>query len=626
MSTGMDGKKLQHTIPPAGEDSALSRETPKEGSAARKEEIIRFGISAAPGIVIGRAFVVDAEETLGVPRTRIPQEKVEEEIQKFKRALELTRGELLQIKTDLSEKMGEDHAKIFDAHLLILDDVMVIEDTEALIRGEEYNAAWALKEVISKVVSSLSNIADEYLKERSADIIDVKRRVLRKLLGVERERPLNMLEPSIIVAPELAPSETAQVDRRLVMGYATDRGGRTSHTAILARSQGVVAVVGLEDASPLIETGDTLILDGNCGTLIINPRDDTIAKYRIDIERWKAFEAQLLTLTGYPAETLDGHKVELMANIDLPNEIQSALDHGAEGIGLFRTEYYFIAHEQLPTEEEQYKVYRAAVDKMKGKPVTIRVLDIGGDKVAAYLHRSAELNPFMGWRGIRFLLTRKDIFKTQLRAIYRASGHGQVRLMFPLIVGIEEVQRAREICEEVKDDLTKSRFRIDRDVKIGIMVETPSAVAMAGALAKEVDFFSIGTNDLIQYTMAVDRGNTKISYLYQHLHPSIIRFLKMTVDAAEKHKIPTAICGEMCADPLAAVILIGLGIDEFSASPNVLPGIKKIVRSVTYDECKTIVKRVLQWSTTEKIETHVEAFLRERIPDLSRFAEGKKHG
>jgi phosphotransferase system enzyme I (PtsI) len=626
MNTGMDAKKLQHALQPAGEQAALTVGTPQEGAPARKEEIVRFGISAAPGIVIGRAFVVDTEETLSVPRTRIPQDKVEDEVQKFRRALELTRGELLQIKTDLAERMGDDHAKIFDAHLLILDDVMVIEDTEALIRTEGYNAAWALREVISRVVSSLSNIADEYLKERAADIVDVKRRVLRKLLGLERIKPLNPLEPSIIVAPELAPSDTAQVDRRLVIGYATDRGGRTSHTAILARSQGIAAVVGLEDTSALIETGDTLILDGNCGTVIINPLDDTLAKYRIEIERWKVFEAQLLTLTGYPAETLDHHKVELMANIDLPNEVQSALDHGAEGIGLFRSEYFFIAHEQLPTEEEQYKVYRAVVDKMKNKPVTIRVLDIGGDKIAGYLHRSAELNPFMGWRGIRFLLTRKDIFKTQLRAIYRASGHGQVRLMFPLIVGIEEVQRAKEICEEVKDDLTRSRYQIDRDLKIGIMVETPSAVAMAGALAKEVDFFSIGTNDLIQYTMAVDRGNTKISYLYQHLHPSIIRFLKMTVDAAQKHGIPTAICGEMCADPLAAVVLIGLGIDEFSCSPNMIPEIKKIVRSVTYDECKTIVKRVLQWSTTEKIEAHVEAFLRERIPDLSLFAEGKKHG
>jgi phosphotransferase system enzyme I (PtsI) len=468
--------------------------------------------------------------------------------------------------------MGEDHARIFDAHLMILDDVMVIEDTEALIRTEGYSAAWALKEVISRVVGSLSNIGDEYLKERSTDIIDVKRRVLSKLLGVKREKVLNAPVPSIVVAHELAPSDTAQLDRRVVLGYATDRGGRTSHTAILARSQGVAAVVGLEDAAHLIETGDTLILDGNCGTLIINPLDGTVERYKVEIEKWKEFEAQLLTLTGYPAETLDHHKVELVANIDLPDEVRSALDYGAEGIGLFRTEYFFIAHDQLPTEEEQYKVYRAVVDKMKDKPVTIRVLDIGGDKIAGYLHRSAELNPFMGWRGIRFLLTRKDIFKTQLRAIYRASGYGHVRLMFPLIVSIDEVVRAKEICEEVKADLIKSRYKIDPNVEIGI-----------------------------------------------------IRLLKMTVDAAKKNKIPTAICGEMCSDPMAAVVLLGLGIDEFSCSPNMMPEVKKIIRSVTYDECKTIVKRILQCSTTEKIEAQVEAFLKERIPDLALFKEDKKH-
>jgi phosphotransferase system enzyme I (PtsI) len=621
MRPDMDAKRLEHhrAQDPKREPAETKR------ARERREEIVRFGICAAPGIVIGRAFVIDTDEDVSVQRTRIPHDKVDAEIAKFKKALDATRGELLQVKSSLAESMGEDHARIFDAHLMILDDVMVIEDTEALIRTEGYSAAWALKEVISRVVGSLSNIGDEYLKERSTDIIDVKRRVLSKLLGVKREKVLNAPVPSIVVAHELAPSDTAQLDRRVVLGYATDRGGRTSHTAILARSQGVAAVVGLEDAAHLIETGDTLILDGNCGTLIINPLDGTVERYKVEIEKWKEFEAQLLTLTGYPAETLDHHKVELVANIDLPDEVRSALDYGAEGIGLFRTEYFFIAHDQLPTEEEQYKVYRAVVDKMKDKPVTIRVLDIGGDKIAGYLHRSAELNPFMGWRGIRFLLTRKDIFKTQLRAIYRASGYGHVRLMFPLIVSIDEVVRAKEICEEVKADLIKSRYKIDPNVEIGIMVETPSAVALAGALAKEVDFFSIGTNDLIQYTMAVDRGNTKISYLYQHLHPSIIRFLKMTVDAAKKNKIPTAICGEMCSDPMAAVVLLGLGIDEFSCSPNMMPEVKKIIRSVTYDECKTIVKRILQCSTTEKIEAQVEAFLKERIPDLALFKEDKKH-
>ncbi|UCG53126.1 MAG: phosphoenolpyruvate--protein phosphotransferase [Candidatus Latescibacterota bacterium] len=588
----------------------------------RKEEVVRYGISAAPGIVIGTAFVVDSA-VLSVPRTRISQDRVEEEVKRFKEALNVTRGELHQIKSDLADQMGEDHAKILDAHMLILDDVMVTDNTESLIRSEGFSAAWALNVVISKIVSSLNTIGDEYLKDRSADILDVKTRVLRKLLGLESEKIQNPNAPSIIVAHELSPSETAQFDRKLVLGYATDLGGRTSHTAILARSQGVAAVVGLEDARPLIQTGDTVILDGNCGTIVINPLETTLQKYKVEIERWKKFEEQLLTLTGYPAETLDHRKIDLVANIDLPEEVDSALSYGAEGIGLFRTEYFFIAQHQLPTEEEQYKVYSTIVEKMQGKPVTIRVLDIGGDKIAGYLHSSPELNPFMGWRGIRFLLTRKDIFKTQLRAIYRASAHGKVKIMFPLIVDIEEVVQAKLICEEIKDDLAKGRYRIDPDVEIGIMIETPSAVALASSLAKEVDFFSIGTNDLIQYTMAVDRGNTKISYLYQPLHPSIIRFLKMTVDSAKKNEIPTAICGEMCVDPLSAVVLVGLEIDEFSCSPNMMPEVKKVIRSVTFDECKTLVKRIMKYQTTEKIEKHVTTFLKERCPDLSLFAEVK---
>ncbi len=591
----------------------------------KKEEIVRYGISAAPGIVIGTAFVVDAA-VLSVPHKRIPQDKAEREIKRFKEALEITRGELLQIKSDLADQIGEDHAKIFDAHMLILDDVMVTESTETLIRTEGYNAAWALDVVISRIVSSLSNIGDEYLKDRSIDILDVKQRVLRKLLGVESDRRHNPTDPSIIVAHELSPSETAQLNRKFVLGFATDFGGRTSHTAILARSQGVPAVVGLEDASSLIKTGDTVILDGNCGTIVVNPLGSTRGTYETEIKHWKKFEEQLLTLTGYPAETLDHHKIGLLANIDLPEEVDSALAYGAEGVGLFRTEYFFIAQDQLPSEEEQFRVYRSVVEKMDGKPVTIRVLDIGGDKIAGYLHNSPELNPFMGWRGIRFLLTRKDIFKTQLRAIYRASAHGLVKLMFPLIVGVEEVVQAKEICEEIKTELIKARYKIDPDVEIGIMIETPSAVVLAGALAREVDFFSIGTNDLIQYTMAVDRGNAKISHLYQHLHPSIIRLLKMTIDSARKYGVPTSICGEMCVDPLSAVVLVGLGLGEFSCSPNLIPEVKKTIRSVTFDECKTVVKKILKFSTTDRIESHVKAFLKERCPDLSIFAEGKKLG
>ena len=591
--------------------------TPTE--VAVKEEMTLTGISAAPGIVIGPAFVLNSQ-TLSVPETPVAPGEVEAELVRFRDALNATRLELDSIKTQLAQQLGEDHAKIFDAHLLILDDVMIVDDTEALIKDKNCNAAWALQRVIDHVTASFADIEDEYLKDRYADIMDVRKRVLIKLLGGS-QRFRDPSVPSVVIAHDLSPSETAQLDRKLVLGYATAVGGRTSHTAILARSQGVGAVVGLENFTPRIQTGDTVILDGNSGALVVNPLSETVATYEEEIKRYKEFEDQLLTLTGYPAETLDNRRIELMANIDLAGEAGSALEYGAEGIGLFRTEYFFITQAQLPSEEDQYRVYRSVVEKMEGRPVTIRALDVGGDKIAGYLHGSPELNPFMGWRGIRFLLTRKDIFKTQLRAIYRASAHGKVRIMLPLIVDLNEVRRTKRICEEIRGELTSNRFRIDQDVPIGIMVETPSAVAIADVLAKEVDFFSIGTNDLIQYTMAVDRGNSKIAHLYQHLHPSIIRFLKMTTDAARKAKIPVGICGEMAVDPLSAIVLVGLQIDEFSCGPNTIPEIKKVVRSVTYDECKMLVKKILKRKTTDEIEADARALLIARCPDLAMFSE-----
>ena len=589
-----------------------------------KEEMTLTGISAAPGIVVGPAFVLNSQ-TLSVPDTPVAPDKTEDEVAKLHEALRATREELVEIKSRLAKQLGEDHARIFDAHLLILDDVLIIDDTEALIRDENENAAWAFQKVISSVTSSFADIEDEYLKDRSTDILDVKKRVLQKLLGARSQKVRNPAVPSVVIARDLSPSETVQLDRRVVLGYATALGGRTSHTAILARPQGVAAVVGLENLTPRIETGDTVILDGNCGALVVNPLGETVTSYEREIERYKEFEDQLLTFTGYPAETLDNRKIELLANVDLPAEVESALQYGAEGVGLFRTEYFFITQDQLPSEEDQYRVYRSVVEQMDGKPVTIRVLDIGGDKIAGYLHGSPELNPFMGWRGIRFLLTRKDIFKTQLRAIYRASAHGKVRILLPLIVALSEVRESRKIAEDIRAELTASRFRIDQDVPLGIMVETPSAVALSGALAKEADFFSIGTNDLIQYTMAVDRGNSKISHLYQHLHPSIIRFLKMTVDSARKARIPVGICGEMAVDPMSVVVLIGLQIDDFSCSPNTIPEVKKVIRSVTYDEAKMLVKKILKHSTTEEIEKDVRALLKERCPDLAMFSEATQH-
>ncbi|MDH4037542.1 MAG: phosphoenolpyruvate--protein phosphotransferase [Candidatus Krumholzibacteria bacterium] len=588
---------------------------PANGRNHAKPEFERHGISASPGIVIGTAFVRDGGRTR-VPRRKVKPAAVEAEVARFGRALAETRREIRAFKTDIAKKMGDDHARIFDAHLLILDDSLLTDETGALIRSERLDAAASFEAVIDRVIDSIGGIEDEYLKERTIDVLDVKKRVIRQLLGDDAGDANRPSEPSVLVAHDLSPSDTAQFDRNTVLAYATDLGGRTSHTAIIARSQGVPAVVGLENLVDQVEPGDTVIVDGNTGSVIVNPTPSTIESYRLEIERFRELEEQLLTLTGYPAQTLDGRAFMLSANIDAPDEVESAVDHGGQGVGLFRTEYYFISQDYLPTEEEQYKVYRAVAEKMEGRPVVIRTLDIGGDKIAGYLHRSPELNPFLGWRGIRFCLTRKDIFKTQLRAIYRASAHGQVKIMFPMISQVEEIVRAKEICAEVRDDLTRERYKFADDVPLGMMVETPSAVALADHFASEVAFFSIGTNDLIQYTMAVDRGNSKIAHLYQHLHPSILRLLRITVEAARRKGVEVSVCGEMAGDPLAVPVLIGLGIDGFSVSPNVIPEVKRIIRSVTFDACRALVRRTTKFRTTAEIEAEIEAFLKLNVPSM----------
>ena len=594
---------------------ARSKNEKANGNGAKlKTELERRGISASPGIVIGTAFVRDAER-VSVPRAVVDPGRVDSEVERFKRALEDTSRDLRVIKTDIAGKMGDDHARIFDAHLLILSDPTLLDDTGAVIRKERLNAAAAFDKVINRFIETIGGSADEYLKERTIDVQDVRKRVLRALVGAGTPKAaLRPQEPSIIVAHDLSPSDTAQLDRSTVLGYVTDLGGRTSHTAIIARSQGIPAVLGLENLVERVETGDTVIVDGNTGVVVVNPSARTIAQYKEEIDRFHALEEQLLLLTAYPAQTLDGRLYMLSANLDAANEVDSVIEHGGQGVGLFRTEYFFISQEYLPGEEEQYKVYRQVTEKMEGKPVVIRALDVGGDKIASYLNRSPELNPFMGWRGIRFLLTRKDIFKTQLRAIYRASAHGNVKVMFPMISQIEEIVRAKEICAEVRDELARDRYKFSPDVELGMMVETPSAVALADQFAREVDFFSIGTNDLIQYTMAVDRGNSKIAHLYHHLHPSIVRLLRLTATAARRHNVHLAVCGEMAGDLMAVPILVGLGIDEFSVSPNVIPEVKRLIRSVTFDECRALVRRVSNLRTTAEIETEIESFLKSHMP------------
>ncbi len=583
-----------------------------------KKETMFHGIPAAHGIAFGEAFVVSTED-IPISAEKIPNNQVEEEIKRFEKALEETEAELQKLRKRLEHDMGEDHAKILDSHSMILADEVARDETVKWIKEKKVNAAYAFSTVIDRVLTTFDSIEDEYLKERGEDIRDVKRRVVRNLMGQKAEDVAHLRRKAIVVAKNLTPSDTATLNKKYVLAFVTDMGGRTSHAAIIARSQGLPAVVGIDGFCQKVKPHDSLIVDGITGHVVLHPTPETVRIYKEAQERLLEMEKELLTLRDYPAVTLDGHTIELSGNVEIPGEVEEIISHGAKGIGLFRTEYFFITRKNLPSEEEQYRFYSDVVKRVSPDPVIVRTLDIGGDKIAQWVADTQEENPYMGWRGIRFTLSRKDIFRTQLRAIYRAAAHGNVRIMFPMVTVMEEVKSAKGICEEVKADLRSERYQISDNVEIGIMIETPSAVAIADKLAREVDFFSIGTNDLIQYTLAVDRGNSRISYLYNSLHPSILRLLRDTVIAAHKNDIWVGICGEMPGDVYGALVLIGLGLDEFSASSYLIPEIKKIIRSVTYDETRLLVRKALNMSTAGEVKQHLERFVTDKRPELKEF-------
>jgi phosphotransferase system enzyme I (PtsI) len=584
----------------------------------KQKEMIFNGIPASPGIAFGEVFVVNVED-LPVTDDRVPAAQVKAEVELFNSALKDTEAELLKLRETLEEEMGENHAKIFDSHSMMLADEAVRKETVKLIRDKKLNAAYAFSQTVEKVITTFDNIKDEYLKERAEDIRDVKRRVIRNLLGQKVEGLTNLRKKAIVVASNLTPSDTATLQKKYVLAFVTDIGGSTSHAAIIARSMGIPAIVGLKDFSHHAKPYDQMIVDGITGQVILHPTEETVRLYKEAKVKFQEMEKELLTIKDYPAVTLDGHTIELSGNIEIAEEVEDVISHGAKGVGLFRTEYFFIVRKTLPGEEEQCKYYSSVVKRLAPDPVIIRTLDIGGDKIAKWVNEPPEDNPFMGWRGIRFTLTRKDIFRTQLRAIYRAAAHGRVRIMFPMVSVIDEVREAKAICSEVVEDLKKERYQIGEDVEVGIMIETPAAVAMADRLAREVDFFSIGTNDLIQYALAVDRGNSRISYLYDDLHPAIIRLLRDTVSAAHKNNIWVGICGEMPASVYGALLLIGLGLDEFSASSYLIPEIKKIIRSVTYDETRSLVRKALAMSTSEEVRGLLAAFIKNKRSELLEF-------
>ena len=569
------------------------------------------GIPASPGIAVGPIVRVERED-LAVRETAVPPEAVAAEIAHFHAALEASRRDLFRIRDSIAAELGPNEARIYDAHALILDDPELTRAVEEGVRHGR-NAAAVFRGHMSGVAAHLASVQDDYLRERRADVLDVERRVLRHLLG-DGPRSVSVEAPGILVAHDIAPSEVALLDRRRVLGFVTEVGSRSSHCAIVARGRGIPAIVSARDALRHVHAGDIGAVDGYTGDFLVNPDGAAVAAIQHRRARIDAEDRELEQLLLEPAVTRDGHRVELGANIELPVEAEQAVQAGADGIGLFRTEFFYLNRLAVPSEEEQYLAYREVAERLAPRPVIFRTMDLGGDKVASYLGASHETNPFLGWRGIRFALHHPDLFRTQLRALYRASAHGRARIMFPMISSQDELLRANALCAEVRAELTRARVPFDPDVEIGLMIETPSAVWMADVLARDALFLSIGSNDLTQYTLAMDRDNAKLAHLYEPLDPAVLRSIRHTVEAGHAAGRWVGICGEMAGDPLNAVLLVGLGVDELSMSSFDLPRVKAAIRGVTLGEARDVAREALAQPGVRGVKEVLQARLAASSP------------
>jgi phosphoenolpyruvate-protein phosphotransferase (PTS system enzyme I) len=562
------------------------------------------GTAASSGIAIAKAYrLVEPDLTF----TKITVNDSLAEVSRFRNALEISKSELSQIRDRAEIELGKDKAAIFEAHLLVLGDPELIKPIEEKIKTEKVNAESALKDTADFFITMFEQMENDYMKERAADIRDVMKRILSHLLNVQMVNPSMIAEEVIIVAEDLTPSDTAQLNRDFVKGFTTDIGGRTSHSAIMARSMEIPAVVGTKNATKSIQNGDLIIVDGLKGEVHINPTAEVVEAYKqvhTDYEKQKDEWAKLV---NEKSVTKDGHQIELAANIGTPKDLKGVIENGAEAIGLYRTEFLYMGRDQLPTEEEQFQAYKAVLEGMESKPVVVRTLDIGGDKELPYLELPKELNPFLGFRAIRLCLEEQGIFRTQLRALLRASVYGNLKIMFPMIATLDEFRQGKSILDEEKQNLINQGVKISEKIELGIMVEIPSTAVIADQFAKEVDFFSIGTNDLIQYTMAADRMNERVSYLYQPYNPSILRLIKMVIDAAHKEGKWAGMCGEMAGDETAIPILIGLGLDEFSMSATSILQARSQIRHLSKPDLEKLATEVLQFSTTEEVIAAVKA-------------------
>lgn len=567
-----------------------------------KKDIILKGVAASSGIAIGKVFLLEDDDFCLIQK-EIPKNARDTELKRLNTAIDKTRKELQATYGKINNVLGKNYAKIADVHLLILDDPALIKDVEKMVK-EGVNAEYAIYKVIDKIAKSFESIEDEYFRERKLDILDVGKKILINLLGKNKKKLSDIEEDSVVVAHNLTPADTVTMREKLVKGFATDIGGKTSHTAIVAQGLEIPAVSGLKNISTTVKPGEMIIVDGNKGIIILSPSEETIGKYKKESTLESQKIKELLKIKDLPAETLDNYKVEIYANIDNPEEVQSVLNHGATGIGLYRTEFMYFNRDSMPKEEEHFNNYKKVAKEMKNLPTIIRTIDLGGDKIAklGFFDLEAETNPFMGLRAIRLCLKYPEMFKEQLRGILRASAFGKIRLMYPMISGIEELRAANDILSKVMSELKAKKVAFDENIDVGAMIEVPSAVMIMDELAKELDFVSIGTNDLIQYTLAVDRVNENVANLYEPLHPAILKLIKKIIEEGHKAKIDVGMCGEMAGDPYYAPILLGFGLDEFSVSAVQIPKIKKVIRSISLAEAKRLADNALNAPDSETVK------------------------
>jgi len=574
------------------------------------------GISASPGIVTGKAFVYK-DDNPQVPKYDIHSSRVPLELERLRDALDKAAAEIEDIKKNHSRDIISNGGNFLDSHLMMLRDPEFKENLARELRDKLKNIEWILYRNMQALMDKLGSSEDPYLRERAADIHDVSRRILNHLMFREQISLADLTDEVILVGRDLMPSEAMAMNQKKVLGLAMEEGGRTSHTAILARAFGIPAVLGLRGITRLARNGDEVLIDGNRGLAFVNPDEATKSRYRKTQALWHRREEELHGLNSLPAETRDGKKIGLLGNIEIPEEVESLRHHGAEGIGLYRSEFLFLQPGRLPSEEAQCRAYGRVLEAMEGKSVTIRTLDLGGDKMSPEMADSAERNPLLGWRAIRFCLSRTRLFQTQLRALFRASVRGKLKIMFPMISGVEELEEALFLVDETRKGLRSEGIPFDEEVEVGIMIETPSAAVTSDILADKASFFSIGTNDLIQYAIAVDRGNHKVAYLYEPFHPGVLRLIAATIRNAHQRGIRVALCGEMAGDPLATVILLGLGLDEFSMSASSIPEVKKIIRSVTTGEAEEFARRVMEMTSCREIDAFIRRHMEEKFDVLS---------